>query len=199
MPAVLRFRSEEAEAAFRRIEAAAPAAVARALNRTITSSRVFMRRAVANDVGLLQRDVDKDFRVSPARPDNLRAVLEVRGKRIPLVKFGARGPLPTRGRPPYVTARIGGVPKTYGPGHSPTPFMAKMASGHLGVFARVLPSLRFSSGAWTRNLPIRELKGPSLVRVFLKYLVEGYAHAEAELVKNLEHELSFALKGLNAT
>lgn len=194
----VRFRSTDAEAALRRLAQNAPAAEARALNRAITTARVFMRRTVASDVGLQQTVVDKDFSVRQARPDALKATLEVRGKRIPLAKFGARGPMPTRGRPPYVTAAIGGVRKVYGPRPGAnTPFMARMRSGHIGVFARVDPSERRSVGAWGLNLPLRELRGPSLVRVFIKHLGEGYAEAEAALAKNLEHELAFAMRNVH--
>jgi len=193
----MRFRSEDAEAAFLRFEQNAPNAIARALNRSITSARVFMRRTVADDVGLQQNVVDKDFSVMEARPDKLKATLEVKGKRIPLVKLGARGPLPTRGRPPYVTATVGGQRKVYGPvAGTPTPFMARMRSGHIGVFRRMPPSLRKSVGAWSLNLPIVELRGPSLVRVFIKHLAEGYAHAEEALAKNLEHEMAFAMRNV---
>ncbi len=190
----MRWRSADAEAAFRRLEQNTPNAVARALNRSITTARVFMRRTVAGDVGLQQQVVDKDFTVRQARPENLKATLEVRGTRIPLVKFPHTGRLPSRGRPPYVTATVGGVRKTY-----PNAFLAGMRSGHIGIFTRVPPSVRYSRGAWSKNLPIVELRGPSLVRVFIKHLSEGYAHAEAALITNLEHELAFAMRGLGAS
>lgn len=187
----MRFQSQTAEMALRRFEQNTPNAVARALNRAIVSSRVFMRRAVAADVGLQHGTVDKDLTVRQARPDKLTATLEVRGTRIPLVKFPYTGPLPSRGRPPYVTARIGGQTKTY-----PNAFVARMRSGHVGIFTRVPPSARRSTGAWSLNLPIVELRGPSLVRVFIKHLTEGYAYAEAALLKNLEHELAFAMRNV---
>ncbi len=188
----MRWRSEDAEAGMNRLVANAPNAVARALNRSIVTGRVFMRRAVASDIGLQQGVVDKDFTVMEARPEKLTATLEVQGKRIPLVKFPHSGPLPSRGRPPYVMATVGGATKTY-----PNAFMARMRSGHTGIFTRVPPSVRMSRGAWSKNLPIVELRGPSLVRVFIKHLADGYAHAEAALANNLEHELAFAMR--NAT
>jgi Prophage minor tail protein Z (GPZ) len=195
----LRFDSHQAELNLRRMEVETPAIVARALNRAMSSTRVFMRRKVANDIGLTQTVVEKDYRVFPARADNLKASLEVRGKRIPLIKFGATGPLPTRGRPPYVTAKIGGARTVYGPtAGQATPFKAKLQSGHIGVFRRFpLPSMRLSRGAWGKNLPIVELRGPSLVRVFTKFIQDGLEYGEAQVVANLEREMVREMRSLS--
>jgi hypothetical protein len=58
-----------------------------------------------------------------------------------------------------------------------------MSSGHRGVFER--------RGAG--RTPIRELRGPSLVNVFAKFLGLGADTANEALLKNLRHEISFAL------
>ena len=175
----MRFDTSSAEAAFQRLEDRAPQAIARALNRAITSARVVMRRAMATDLGLKQGAVDKQFFVLNARPDKLKASLEVRGKRIPLIEFGARGPEPSRGKGRGVTARLPG-----GKGRYPHAFIATMRSGHRGVFQRVRGT----------RLPIVELRGPSLPRVFRKYQAAGLQRGEEALRTNLEHELQFAMR-----
>jgi hypothetical protein len=58
-----------------------------------------------------------------------------------------------------------------------------MRSGHRGVFQR--------SG--TKRLPIYELFGPSIARVFEKLIPVGEARRTEVLLKNLRHEVEFAL------
>jgi hypothetical protein len=88
-----------------------------------------------------------------------------------------------------VTARL-----PTGLGKYPQAFIATMRSGHRGVFMRVGASSRRSAGARSANLPITELHGPSIPLVFGKHLAAGLARGEAQLRKNLVHELRFALQ-----
>src|SRR5258708_18881327 len=55
-------------------------------------------------------------------------------------------------------------------------------SGHRGVFRRM----------GSARLPIQELRGPSLVRVFEKFLPLGAARAQESLMTNLRSEIAFA-------
>lgn len=177
----VRLRSADAQRALRQLRARAPQAIARALNRAIVSARVVMTQAVAKDMGLKQADVKTALSVHEAKPGVERAVLVAKGLRLPLMKFGAKGPVPSRGRGRGVTYRIG----NRGRGRAPNAFVATMRSGHTGVFMRKA----------TARLPIRELRGPSVVHVFRQHLDVGKARGGEALVKNLQSEFRFVLRG----
>lgn len=180
----VRLHSASTEKALDRLKERAPYVCARALNRSITSGRVVMTKAIAQDLGLQQQVVREELVIGEAKPTKLTATLTVRGKRIPLIDFRARGPEPSRGRGRGVTARLPG-----GAGRYPHAFIATMRSGHRGVFQR--------TGA-AKRLPIHELRGPSLPFVFDKYIPLGLERCEAVLYKNLEHEFAFAMRAAAA-
>lgn len=174
--------------AIRELGIRAPRVCARALNRSIVTGRTVMLKVVAQDTHLKQSTVRKAFRTDQAKTSNLVARLTVTGARIPLIEFGARGPEPSRGRGRGVSARLQG-----GRGRYPDAFIATMRSGHRGVFKRVGTGGSKSRGAWSKNLPIVELHGPSLPHVFSKYIPTGMTAASEALTKNLAHEFTFAL------
>ena len=153
-----------------------PFAVRRALTRAGTSGRAAMVLAIAADTGLASKRVRDNIKINMLGDTGIQ--LEITGSRIPLEAFGARGPEPSRGRGRGVSYRLPGSP-----GRIPDAFIATMRSGHRGVFKRT---------AATRK-PIIELFGPSLVRVFEKFLPLGAARAEEALVKNMRSEIAFAL------
>lgn len=174
----------------------APVAVARALNRAAGSTRTMMVRHVAADVGIKASDVRKVMHLQEARPsqgDKMVARLSISGKRIPLIAFGARGPEPSRGRGRGVSARLKGGRNRY-----PHAFIATMRSGHRGVFQRVTGARRHGLPPHRGQLPIHELKGPSLPKVFEKYVADGLKRGEAALLTNLRHEMRFAWRQLAA-
>src|SRR4051812_44359092 len=109
-----------------------PDATARALNRSIASARTAMVRAVAQDMGLKVAGVRERSFLYEAAPGHLEASLRFSLKRMPLIEFGAKGPVPSRGRGRGVTYRLGGATK-----RASNAFIATMASGHRGVFQRV--------------------------------------------------------------
>lgn len=167
--------------AFARLREQAPYAIARALNRSADSGKVAMAREMSRDLGMKVSDVRDQVTVVPAHTQKLVAQLMTSGKRIPLIKFGAKGPMPSRGRGKGVTYRIGRARRTL-----PNAFLARMRSGHVGVFQRSGPA----------RLPIHEKFGPSLPQVFRKFKLVGLARMREQLVKNLQHEFRFAtLKG----
>jgi hypothetical protein len=164
--------------------------VMRAINRTAASERTQAKREIAKDTGIKAGDVDKALAVSKATPEVAFATVTASGRRLPLIAFNARGAEPSRGRGRGVSYRLLG-----GRGRVPSAFIATMRSGHRGVFARFGASRDRSEGAWSPNLPIRELFGPSLPLVFIKrFLPEAPARSVATLAKNLKHEIEFALK-----
>jgi hypothetical protein len=155
-----------------------PNAIMRALNRAGTSTRAVMASLSAKDLGLPVGTVREQMPIQKATPTRLLVRISTTGKRIPLIDFKARGPEPSRGKGRGVTARLPG-----GKGRYPHAFIAVMRSGHRGVFQRT----------GRARLPVVELKGPSLPRVFDKFAPQGLARGEEALRKNLAHELRFAL------
>lgn len=145
---------------------------ARAINRSAASARTALVRAVAKDVGLTQKAVRPQMVLREARPGpDPKATLSVSSKRIPLIKFGAK-------QFSYgVRAKLKGGAKKY-----PGAFVATMRSGHTGVFRR----------RGKARLPITELHGPSLGKVFAKHWSVGIARFREQLPKNLSRELRFA-------
>lgn len=185
----MEFKAGSVERTVARLRAVAPQRIARALSRGAGSARTFMAREVSRDMGLKVSVVRDEIRLEEPNPEALTARLIVKGKRIPLIDFNARGPEPSRGRGRGVTARIGGSSKRY-----PHAFIATMRSGHRGVFTRVTGARRRGPAPARSQLPIVELRGPSLPHVFSKYLSLGVARGQEQIIKNLEHELKFALQ-----
>jgi hypothetical protein len=191
----LELTTDMAQANIKAFEQRAPAAVARALNRSAISGRAEMVSLIAADMGLKAGVVRGAIRIENASADNLVAKIEARGKRIPIMEFGAKGREPSRGRPPGVRAKsgIGGTQKTY-----PHAFIATMPGGHRGVFERVPGADRRGGQPHRSQLPIKELTGPSIVHVFRKFRPEGAARAKEALVTNLRSELRHVLRQLTA-
>lgn len=166
----------------------APLILARALNRAATSGQAAMVKVVAADTGLAAKYVKREIVIDKAIRTRPLVALTIAGKRLPLIAFGARGPEPTRGRGRGVSYGMKG-----GRSLIPDAFIARVgAGGHRGVFKRIGTSRRRSRGAWSPNLPIVELRGPSVPHVFEKHLDKFRAAAQESLAKNLASEISFA-------
>lgn len=174
----LTFDAAKVTAKLQRLRTQTPIAVTRALNKSIASGRTVMAREMSRDLGLKVGDVRDQIKVIEASPTRLEAKLSASGKRIPLVAFGASGPEPSRGKGRGVSYRLQGQRRRIS-----SAFLATMPSGHRGVF------LRKAKG----RLPIRELLGPSLPKVFIKFRPLGLARAGEQLRKNLVAEFRFVM------
>jgi hypothetical protein len=152
-------------------------AMVRALNRGINSAKTVMVLRISKDAGLKSKDVRAALPVTPATANRPIARLATNLKRIPLIKFGARGPEPSRGKGRGVTYRIGNS----GRQRIPNAFIGTMASGHRGVFVRKAKG----------RLPIREAFGPSLGHVFAKYRKEAGGIAQEFFDRNFARELAW--------
>lgn len=193
MGMVVRFTTTT-PAAVAKLRQKAPAAQVRALNRAIASANTAMVRVIAGDVGVKQGVVRERIRVEQATPARLRARLYANAKRIPLIDFGAKGPEPSRGRGRGVTVKSGSGRRTIA-----NAFIATMGSGHRGVFQRVAGASGRRGPAPNRSqLPIRELFGPSIWKVFTKFQSIGIARGREQLIKNLQSEFRFALAARDA-
>ncbi len=157
-----------------------PRAAVRALNRGIASARTSETQSIATDMGLKSKDVRAALTMKNASQSYMSASLSADMKRTPLIAFGAQGPVPSRGKGRGVTYKLNGGKSTI-----PNAFIASMESGHRGVFAR--------SGK--KRLPIRELFGPSIGHVFIKYRPEAIDRGQEAFMKSFDHELSGAWGG----
>ena len=168
-------------------------AIVRSLNRGIIAGRVVLARAIATDLGWKVGDVKaKSLKIDKANFGRAVAVCRAASKRpIPVSKLRPRGTLPSRGKGTGVSWRVGG--QTY---RNENAFLATMRTGHTGVFVRV-GGQRRGKGAWSLNLPIKQLTGPSIADLFGKYADEAHARAIQVTIENLERELKVALQGLD--
>lgn len=149
-----------------------PRAATRAVNRTLSTIKTASVRALAQEVGLRNKDVTPSIALTRATFARAIGSLWVTGRRIPLLAFHARQ---TRQGVSYR------LPK--GRQLLPSGFIATMKSGHRGAFVR----------RGKRRLPIVEAHGPSLPGAFIRagILTAMQATADAALQKNLDHEISW--------
>ena len=155
----------------------APHLIAHAVNRSAGTARTAMSRAISADMRLKVGTVRERIRIQEATTQRHSATLFASAKRIPIYEFGAKGPYPSRGRGRGVSARTT-------TGRYPRAFIARMASGHKGVFERTGKA----------RLPIRELFGASIAHVFTKLRPVGIAAARESLLKNLQSNFRFATR-----
>lgn len=169
-------------------------AILRSVKRGTASGRTLMARLVAKDMGLKVGEVRNQIIMKEPRANDdvptgeLRASLE----RIPLYKFQAKGPFPSRGRGRGVSYKGEGGRKRISDA-----FIARMSSGHMGVFKRGLKTPIRRPPKYSA-LPIYELFGPSIGRVFAKHQPEVMARAQEQITKELERNLRFFLEQQNA-
>lgn len=179
----LQLKMKDFTRAVRRLKSRAKPAIARALNRAGLTTSTVMSRAISKDLGLKVSEVKAVIIVKQASAENLRVIVMASGAKISLMKFRAKGPVPSLGRGRGVTAKL----PAPGKGKYPHAFIATVRRGqtneNLAVFER----------KGKARLPIKKLHGPSIPHVFAKYYDAGIAAGEESLVKNLKHEFKWAL------
>lgn len=162
-------------------------ALVRAMNRALASGRSVGVKGVSAEVGLQQKVVRDAMTFREATFQTLTARLGLSLKKIPLSKFNARGPEPSKGKGRGVSWRIGSVSK-----RGEDMFLATLRSGHRGVFSRVVnPSERKSLGAWSKNLPIFQHHGPSLGYILDKQRQPVQKAMIESFHKNFDHEMEY--------
>lgn len=158
-------------------------AIARALNRTIERSRGFMVQRIVVATGLPTLIVEPTLKTIRATKDSLTAEVNPRtkagAKQIPILQLRARQVGQGPRRPGGVSFVFEGASKTI-----PDAFIAKMRSGHTGVFTR----------RGRQRLPIIEAKGPSIRTLFERSEAEGLAQAERDLAVFTEDELQQVMR-----
>lgn len=163
-------------AAFRKIEQAHIKAAVRSVNRIANSVRSAGVRAIAKDLGgIRQKSVRDATRINKANNNRVIAEVVARGKRIPLHDLKARQV--RRG----VRYKLGPETKIIA-----AAFIARMQSGHVGVFTRID----------ARRLPIQEKFGPSIPRIFTRRVINKVMHdvVKDRWPKEMESALKFYLR-----
>jgi hypothetical protein len=154
-------------------------AVLRALNRAGDQSMTAIGREIRKVYNVPAAVARSQVRVlRRAIPGNLQFEIRVSGRRIPLIEFSPRPGAPSiHRRSPGVSVSIKkGQRKSIA--HA---FVQRMKSGHVGVMVRsrgrAKTDVVFRYGAGSRlrrggsDLPITELTGPSLPRMFVQQLI----------------------------
>ena len=153
-------------------------AITRSLNRTITGVRTAASRAVREELTLKAKDVNRELAVRRARRRDLEAALDISVTATGLIKFRARQT--QRGTTVQVKRRGGRKRISHA-------FIAKMKSGHVGVFVR-----RKGAG----RLPIGE-RFSTAVGQFLddeRVLSELGDGAQVRFTKELSSQVDFLLR-----
>jgi hypothetical protein len=161
----------------------------RAINRTAQTTQTRSMKLAAEDTGLPLKEVRKSFTRTKATIPRREATLIVTGRRIPRYAFDASPKVPGKRRAGGVSYRGEGGQRIV----VPDAFIARMPSGHIGVYKRKAGATSRRKGAGWTTLPIFELMGPSLPHVIRnKRIFETQlANIEAVLRKNLEHEIAY--------
>lgn len=173
----------------------APKAATRAINRTLITVRAETARALAANLRLAVGIVKQHLPITRATWTRQIGKMDVSAKRIPLINFAAR----------QVAGGVSYSLSGGGRGFVPGGFIRTVrstsqiemgVSGHRGVFARRLPSIRRSVGAWSLNLPIVEQRGPSLARDFVRSgeFQTQETRAGEIFERNLTHEIDRILQ-----
>ncbi|MEP7307644.1 MAG: phage tail protein [Acidobacteriota bacterium] len=189
----IRFDASQVLAALDNLTTGTPRAIMRALNRAIASARTVQTKGIAGDTGIKQADIRKALKMTNATPNNLEASLSASTRPIPLIKYGARGPKPSRGKGGGVSYnQIGGGRATI-----PNAFIATMRSGHEGVYTRSATKFqRFQKPTWHKKRPaITERMGPPISQVFEKYRSAATARGQEIFATNFEREVGAAWTG----
>ena len=200
----MRLDTKRFQWAIKRLGDKAHVAIVRSLKRGATTAQTTMARAVNQDMGLAVAAAKKAIAIRQGRVETEHViVLEVEGSKIPLIDFKATGPggaskanpVPSGGKGRGVSYKIGSLGRT----RVREAFIARVygkggGGGHVGVFRRRLPSERKGKSGWSKNLPIIELHGPSIAKVFAKHRKAGATAGLQSVQKNLQHELRYALQ-----
>ena len=162
-----------------------PQAMRRALAKAGVAARTEMSRLVSKETGLPVRRVRDEIKMGQ---NDTSVTMKVRGYRIPLIDFQARGPEPSRGKGSGVSYKLAGSRRRI-----PTAFIATMPSGHRGVFTRTGTKGRVSKSGRRGLERIAEKFGPSIAVVFEKFAPEGSAKASEALVKNVQSQINLMM------
>jgi len=171
------------------------AVCAHALNRTISGVKADVSKEVRERYNIKDADVKNSMRgrveKAAVEGDHMIASVTVAGKRIALHKFGARPAEPYAGgrkKRPQVSVMVlkGGRKPVVTADPARKGFVARMKSGHLGIYQR----------EGMKKLPISELTGPAVPQMVANEEVWNRisARARQRFEKNFENDINYELK-----
>ena len=166
---------------------AIPKAAARAINRAATAAKTEAWKQVKKDYTIKRARVSKAWdKISKATASNLSAKLISRGSVMPLSYFRIKPKSPPKRRPKNpVYAQV----RNDGGGTIRSAFVARMKSGHTGIFHR-------KNG--NKSYPILQNFGPSVPQMLASKSVSAFIEERASeiLNKRFEHEVNAILNGV---
>lgn len=176
---------DRAKLLLKQIPGGAPKAVVNALNRAAEGARTDAVKKVRDRYFIRAKDVRDTIVLKKASVDNPSVIIRSTGSPIALSKFRvtpSRPPAKVRKNPIVVRVVRGGG------GPVKNAFVARVASGHIGVFHR----------AGKSRLPIIQRYGPSVPQMLGHESVTQYIEEQARdrLEKRLDHEIERMLKGV---
>lgn len=161
------------------IPGAMPKALANAINRSAEGARTDAATKAKEEYTITAGRVRETISISKASTSNLNAVVTSRGRPRALSYYKIRPGKATKRRPADgVYAQV----KRSGGGTIAKSFVAKMSSGHVGVFNRT----------GTSRFPIVQRHGPSVAQMLESKSVSQYVDAGANrrLDDRLSHEIN---------
>lgn len=210
-------QAAEIERLFAQFPREMTAAATRALNHTAGVGRTLTIKTIRGDLNVAagairgEKGSDKGVTVDRATWSNLQAVIRITGSRLPLIRFGARPNDPSLFAGDRARSQRGVswmVDRAAGRKRDTQAFIARMPSGHIGVFKRRRGVARKGGNRpaekrppWFTSLDekLTELKGPSVPQVaqnsprFAEVLRIDLATA---LAQRLTHEIDFVMQKL---
>lgn len=156
-----------------------PRAISGAINKVLPKARTRFVRAVGDRITVPAREVRERIAVKKASPATLEGTVTITRKPIPLIEFRARQ---TKKGGVTVQVRKGQAREKFRDS-----FIAKMKSGHEGVFRR-----RFKGKGRVARLPIDERFGPTVLGVISGapgLLNEELAAAHEDLGRQIDSQV----------
>lgn len=183
----------KAEAALSHIPGATQKAAAAAINRAAQSAMTAAARSARENYYVKHGDVLKTMKLYKATPTDLAAMVVSRGYALPLTKFriSPNKPNPAkaakaRWRKGKSSALVARVRRGEG-GPIPGAFVARVKSGHVGVFRRTSKA----------KYPVEHLYGPAIPQLLSSRTVSEAVEQRAseQLDARLSHEIERLLEG----
>lgn len=180
---------------------------ARAVNKTLRGARTDASKMIRQELHLKARDVRRKLTTKPApygRNTGYKSatgILNIGARPVPLARYPFRPTSPpsqkgvsvSNRKPTTVHVLKRGARKKVQSG-----FVAKMKSGHVGVFMRDGEKRKMQSGrfAGKKRQPIRELYGPGPGVHFRRNIMQRRLGRKVmpRLYKNLNHELNYYIR-----
>ncbi|NTU28854.1 hypothetical protein HPY27_01595 [Brevibacillus sp. HB1.1] len=180
----------------RRVQSDSSKALSSALNRTIHGVGTEATKKTKERFFVKTADVKGTIRIRNAAPENLEATMTAKSTNLPLMRFKTNpGKVPMR-RPTATKSAVrrAGLAPVHGA------FIARMRSGHVGVFKRMRSwrhkKVTRNGRTYWSGLPIRELYGPSVPGMVGSLKVVDHVEQEAKrrMETRLDHEINRLLR-----